>query len=129
MRILLADDHPIVRRHVRHILEAEPGWRVCAEAVTGREAVDMTTAERPDIIVLDVSMPELSGLQAAKLIHEAFPEIDIIILTMHEPFELRGQLVPSVRACIQKTDLQLLVDAVREVSQIHSRDRVEVPHA
>jgi DNA-binding NarL/FixJ family response regulator len=78
----------------------------------------MTAAQRPDVVVLDVSMPELNGLQAAALIHEEFPSIDIIILTMHEPAELMDHVaLPGVRVCLQKTDLQLLVDAIREVSQ------------
>jgi DNA-binding NarL/FixJ family response regulator len=116
MRILLADDHPVVRRHVRDILQTEEGWEVCAEAATGREAVLMTAREHPDVVVLDLSMPELTGLQAAKLIHQHFPETEIIVLTMHEPGGLMPQLAASgVRTCVQKSDLQDLVDAVREV--------------
>jgi DNA-binding NarL/FixJ family response regulator len=116
MRILLADDHPVVRRHVREILQSEIGWEVCAEAATGREAVLLTAREHPDIVVLDLSMPELTGLQAAKLIHQHFPETEMIVLTMHEPSGLRSQLAESgVRACLQKTDLQDLLDTVRDV--------------
>jgi DNA-binding NarL/FixJ family response regulator len=116
MRILLADDHPVVRRHVRDILQTEEGWEVCAEAATGREAVLMTAREHPDVVVLDLSMPELTGLQAAKLIHRHFPETEIIVLTMHEPAGLMPQLAASgVRTCVQKSDLQDLVNAVREV--------------
>ena len=128
MRILLADDHPIVRRHVRNVLLHEEGWEVCAEAKTGREAVLMTAAVQPDIVVLDLSMPELSGLEAARLIHEQFPDMELIILTMYEPFELMDQLAASgVRTCVMKTDLQDLVHAIRElpnVSRTFSTDRV-----
>ena len=65
MRILLADDHPVVRRHVRNLLQTELGWEVCGEAASGREAVVMTAASHPDLVVLDLSMPELNGLEAA----------------------------------------------------------------
>jgi len=116
MRILLADDHPVVRRHVRDILQTEQGWEVCAEAATGREAVLMTATEHPDIVVLDLSMPELTGLQAAKLIHQHFPDTEMIVLTMHETAGLMPELAASgVRACIQKSDLQDLIEAVRDV--------------
>ena len=90
-RILLADDHPIVRRHVREILQSA-GWEVCGEAANGREAVALTATHRPDIVVLDLSMPDMDGLQAARLIHEQFPETAMIILTMHEPFGLVDEL-------------------------------------
>jgi DNA-binding NarL/FixJ family response regulator len=116
MRILLADDHPVVRRHVRNILQTELGCEVCGEAKSGREAVVMTAASHPDLVVLDLSMPELNGLQAARLIHEQFPETEMIVLTMHDPLDLKDELrAAGVRTCIQKTDLQDLVDAVRDV--------------
>ena len=80
LRILIADNHPVVRRHVREILETEQDWEVCAEAATGREAVAMTSAHRPDIVVLDLSMPELNGLQAARQIHDLFPKTGLLSL-------------------------------------------------
>jgi len=67
LRILLADDHSVVRRIVRNFVQSEAGWEVCAEATNGREAVAMTAAEHPDVVVLDLSMPDLNGLQAATL--------------------------------------------------------------
>jgi len=68
LRILLADDHSVVRRIVRNFVQSESGWEVCAEATTGREAVVMTAKEHPDVVILDLSMPDLNGLQAASLI-------------------------------------------------------------
>ena len=116
MRILLADDHPVVRRHVRNLLQSELGWEVCGEASSGREAVVMTAAERPDLVVLDLSMPELNGLEAAKLIHEQFPETEMIVLTMHDVLDLADELhTVGIRTCIQKTDLQGLVNAIRNL--------------
>jgi DNA-binding NarL/FixJ family response regulator len=121
-RILVADDHSIVRRHVREVLESEEGWEVCAEAATGREAVEMTASERPDVVVLDLCMPELNGLQAARQIHEQFPETGMLLLTMHDPLELIDQVIAyGVRTCVLKTDLHHLVAAVRGVWQ-QSRD-------
>jgi DNA-binding NarL/FixJ family response regulator len=118
LRILVADDHPVVRRHIRNILQDEKDWVVCGEARTGREAVAMALAEHPDVVVLDLSMPELDGLQAARLIHEQFPETELILLTMHEPLELMDQLnACGVRTCIAKTDLSDLVCAVRELGR------------
>jgi DNA-binding NarL/FixJ family response regulator len=113
MRILLADDHAIVRRHVRNMLQAQ-GWEVCAEATNGREAVDLTAKERPDLVVLDLSMPGLHGMEAARLIHEQVPETEIIVLSMYEPYEVMAQMAGSgVCACVLKTDLEELVVAIR----------------
>lgn len=121
-RILVADDHSIVRRHVREVLESEEGWEVYAEAATGREAVEMTASERPDVVVLDLCMPELNGLQAARQIHEQFPKTAMLILTMHDPTELLDQVIAyGVQTCLLKTDLHHLVAAVRCVWK-QSRD-------
>ena len=112
-RILLADDHPAVRRCIRLVLEAE-GWEVCGEAATGREAVAMTAAQRPDIVVLDLSMPDLNGLDAARKIHQEFPQTETFILTMHDAAVFIPDLRASgVRACLLKTDVQILIDEVR----------------
>lgn len=118
LRILLADDHSVVRRIVRNFVQSESGWEVCAEATTGREAVVMTAAEHPDVVILDLSMPDLNGLEAATLIHNQFPEMQLILLTMHDSLELKDQLTASgVRACIRKDDLNLLVEAIRSACQ------------
>ena len=118
LRILLADDHLVVRRIVRNIVQSELGWEVCGEARTGREAVAMTAAEHPDVVLLDLSMPDLNGLQAAKLIHDQSPETALILLTMHDPVELIDQLAAAgVRTCIQKTDLHHLVKMIHDACQ------------
>ena len=128
MRILLADDHAIVRRHVRNMLLAQKGWEVCAEAATGREAVALAAKELPDLVVLDLSMPGLNGIEAAKLIHEQFPEMDMIILSMHEPYEVMDQLAGSgVRACVLKTDLEDLVVAIRGMQKFRTSTTVVAP--
>ena len=71
LRILVADYHVVVRRGVRTLLQTQPGWEVCGEAATGREAVEKTEKLKRDIVILDIAMPELNGLEAARLI--AFP--------------------------------------------------------
>jgi DNA-binding NarL/FixJ family response regulator len=122
LRILLADDHSVVRRIVRNFVQGESGWEVCAEATTGREAVVMTAAEHPDVVVLDLSMPDLNGLQAATLIHNQFPETQLILLTMHDSLELKDQLTASgIRACIRKDDLNQLVVAIRNACQLEPK--------
>ena len=70
LRILIADDHDLMRRGVKTLLESRPGWRVCGEANTGRDAVSKSEELRPDIVILDLSMPDLNGLEAARRIRK-----------------------------------------------------------
>ena len=88
LRILLADDHEIVRRGLKELLEEQIGWTVCAEAANGREAVELAVESRPQVAVLDFSMPELNGLEATRRIRQAAPETEVLIFTMHESEEL-----------------------------------------
>src|ERR1700757_1230336 len=85
IRILIADDHEIFRRGLRSLLESHPEWEVCGEAVDGQEAVDRFKELQPDVIVLDVGMPRLNGLEAAELIRKQVPDSRIVILSQHEP--------------------------------------------
>jgi len=121
-RILIADDNAMVRRYVHEALEDEGGCEVCGEASTGREAVSMTAQLKPDIVVLDLSMPEINGLEAAQEIHRKFPETEILILSMHDAPELmEAALASGARAYLLKHDLRQLIDAVRsiQVRSIH----------
>jgi DNA-binding NarL/FixJ family response regulator len=83
-RILLADDHALVRRGVRLILDGEPDLEVVAEAGDGAEAIERARAERPDLAVLDIAMPRLTGLQAARELSRVMPELRILMLTMYD---------------------------------------------
>jgi DNA-binding NarL/FixJ family response regulator len=116
IRILIADDHEMVRRGVRSVLEQQPDWVVCAEATTGRETVAAAVRERPDVIVLDISMPELNGLEAARQIRHVWPA-NIIVLTMHDSDELVAEVLDAgARGYVLKSDAgRLLVDAVTAV--------------
>jgi DNA-binding NarL/FixJ family response regulator len=117
VRILVADDHEIVRQGLRALLEAQPGWQVVAEAVDGREALDKAKRLRPDVVVLDVSMPNLNGLEATRQIRKALPETEVLILTMHDSEQLvREVLEAGARGYVLKSDAgRELVTAVESV--------------
>jgi DNA-binding NarL/FixJ family response regulator len=117
IQILLADDHAIMRRGLRGLLETHDGWHVCGEAGNGREAVGLAVDLKPDVVVLDLSMPELNGLEAASQIRSTLPETEILIFTMHESEELiREALSAGVRAVVVKSDVEgHLIAAVESV--------------
>ena len=119
LRILLADDHSIVRRGLKELLEEHVGWSVCAEAATGREAVEMAIEHRPQIAVLDLSMPELNGLEATRRIRQAVPETEVLVFTMHESDELvREVLAAGARGYLLKSDAaDQLVPAVESLAR------------
>src|SRR5262245_5720739 len=94
IRILIADDHEIVRRGLRTVLEGQAGWVVCGEAGTGREAVAKAVDLLPDIVVLDISMPELNGLEATRQIRRLSPA-KILILTVHEADEVASEVLDA----------------------------------
>ncbi|HEY3093607.1 MAG TPA: response regulator transcription factor [Vicinamibacterales bacterium] len=114
IQILIADDHEVVRQGIHALLEGHEGWRICAEASTGREAVAQAKEFRPDVVVLDVGMPELNGLEAARQIRASVPDARILILTVHEIENLAQDFVEAgARGYILKSDAgRLLIDAI-----------------
>ena len=105
LKILVADDHDIIRRGLKHLLTARPGWDVCAEAKTGREAVTLAEQLRPDVVVMDIGMPDLNGLEAARRIRKSLPKTEILILTLHFSDQLVREIVDvGARAYITKSD-------------------------
>jgi DNA-binding NarL/FixJ family response regulator len=84
VRILIADDHALMREGVRTILSNNPEWEICGEAEDGQEAVEKFRSLKPDLIILDISMPTLTGIAAARQIREMAPATKIVMLTMHE---------------------------------------------
>jgi DNA-binding NarL/FixJ family response regulator len=104
MRVLIADDHEMVRHGIRALIEHRPGWQICAEATNGQEAVDLAVSLQPDLIVLDLSMPVMNGLQAAKKIRELAPVTKIIVLSMHDsPHARREAEKAGAHAYVSKT--------------------------
>lgn len=118
MRILLADDHEAVRRGLRALLETQEHWKVCGEAEDGRDAVEKTRALKPDMVILDISMPALSGFGAARLIKELCPGIPILVYSMHrsQAFLEEARRI-GVNGYISKSEdgptLLMAVDAVQ----------------
>lgn len=105
LRILIADDHDLMRRGIKGMLVSRAGWEVCAEASTGREAVKLAGELKPDIAILDISMPDLNGVDAAKRIRKESPNTEILILSMHYSDQLiRDILEAGVRGYIVKSD-------------------------
>jgi DNA-binding NarL/FixJ family response regulator len=105
LRILIADDHELARHGIRAVLENHPGWEVCGEARDGRESVELAAATRPDIVLLDIGMPNLNGLEAARQILANTPEVAILILTMHDSDNVvREVLRAGARGFLLKSD-------------------------
>ena len=119
LRILVADDHAVVRRGVRALLEGQMDWQVCGEASTGPEAVEQTRLLDPDILVLDLSMPELNGLDATRRILRESPRTQVLVLTMHHSEELAHQVLQAgARGYVLKSDADReLVAAVDSLQQ------------
>lgn len=118
LRILVADDHDVVRRGLRAILEAEPGWEVVADVANGRSAVERGRELKPDVAVVDISMPELSGFEATRRLLAASPETRVVILSMHESDEVIREVVKAgARGYVLKGDAgRDLVAALRAVA-------------
>lgn len=118
-RVLLADDHEIVRAGLRRVLEASPDFEVVGEASTGREAVEMTLEMRPDVVVLDIAMPELNGLEATRQIVKDLPDAEVLILTVHDSESvIREVLNAGARGYLLKSDASRhLVAAVESLSR------------
>jgi len=105
LRILVADDHEVVRHGVRALIEGHGGWEVCAEACDGREAVEKALQFRPDVVVLDIGMPNLNGLEATHQILRSVPQSRVLILTMHESEQVvREVLEAGARGFLLKSD-------------------------
>src|SRR6202167_4679123 len=105
LRILIADDHEVARQGIRALLEAHPGWEVCAEAKDGREAVELAATVNPALILLDIVMPNLNDLEAPRQILASSPEVPILILTMLDSDQVvREVLRAGARGFLLKSD-------------------------
>jgi DNA-binding NarL/FixJ family response regulator len=119
LRILLADDHDILRQGLKLLLEAQPDLHVVGEARTGRSTVEQVTALQPDIVVLDISMPDMDGLEACQHIRHQHPTIQVLILTMHESEEyfLQALRMGASGYLVKKAAPSELCAAVRTIAQ------------
>jgi len=104
-RVLVADDHEIVREGLRALLERQPGWDVCGEAIDGREAVEEAGKLKPDIVIMDIGMPELNGLDATRQIKRLLPMTEVLIFTAIETEEIvRHVFKAGARAYLLKAE-------------------------
>lgn len=113
IRILVVDDNPAVRHYLRALLEQQSTWQVCDEARTGGEAIQRVIKNPPDVIVLDFQMPDLNGLDVARQISGLFPEIPILMVTIHLSKQLAEEARRvGIRGACAKTDVGSIVEAV-----------------
>ena len=119
LRIFIADDHLALQEGVRTIIEQQPGWKVCGTAITGREAVESARKLSPDIVVLDLVMPELNGLEVLRQIKRFLPQTEVLIFTAHFEEELiRQAFRAGARSFIMKTEpLSSLVEGIRSLAE------------
>lgn len=119
LRVLVADDHDLIRRGVRDLLASRSGWRVVGEACTGTDAVRKAVELKPDVAILDFSMPELNGPAAAAQIAEKVPETGVVVLTMHDSEQvMREVLQTGARGLVLKSDADRdLLEAVEAVAK------------
>ena len=106
-RVLIVDDHAVIRRGVQSILQSSPEWEFCGEAADGREAVRLAEVLKPEIIIMDVSMPVLNGLEATRIIRNALPGTKVLLLTLHSSTELvRSAFRAGAKGYVLKSDAE-----------------------
>jgi DNA-binding NarL/FixJ family response regulator len=117
VRILIVDDHDVVRKGLRAVISAHEGWEVCGEAGTGAGAVTLALQEKPDVIIMDIHMPDLNGLDAAQAILAQLPSTQVLILSAHESESLiRRMLASGARGYVLKADIcEDLISAVESI--------------
>jgi DNA-binding NarL/FixJ family response regulator len=112
VRILIVDDHELVRRGLRSILVTRPEWEICGEAVDGSDAIERARELKPDVVLLDITMPHVNGLDAARIIRRDVPQAKVIILSQYEGSQMRARaLEAGAQSYVSKSDAsrQLLI--------------------
>ena len=118
LRIMIVDDHEVVRRGLQALLRTQAGWEIVGEASDGAEAVRKANQLKPDVVVMDITMPMMSGLDATKLIRESAPETRVLIFTMHNSEQMmQAALEAGARGYVLKSDAgNNLITAIKAVS-------------
>jgi DNA-binding NarL/FixJ family response regulator len=120
LRILIADDHEVVRAGVRSLLESQPDCEICGEAITGHQVVALARQLKPDVAILDISMPELNGLEATRQIRMVAPTVQVLILSVHESEELvREILNAGAHGYVLKSDAGRELTAAMQALRKH----------
>ena len=116
--ILIADDHEVVRSGLRFILEGRSGWQIVAEAADGKEAIDKAIETKPDVAIIDYSLPVMNGIEATRQIRARLPKTEVLIFTMHDSDALLGEVLQAgARAFLLKSEAQhFLIGAVESLS-------------
>jgi DNA-binding NarL/FixJ family response regulator len=117
--VLFADDHAVLRRGIRNLVDEQADMKVVAEAANGEEAVSMALRAKPDVAILDITMPRMNGLEAARRILAALPKTEILILTVHHSNEIVDEVLESgAHGCVLKSEAEEeLVETIRSLSQ------------
>jgi two-component system, NarL family, response regulator NreC len=116
-RIMVVDDSSAIRRALQRVLESNPDWAVCGEAADGVEGIQKAQELKPDLIVLDISMPVMDGLAAARIIHDMLPDVPLILCSLHSDDVVQGEArAAGASAVISKSqNVDRLVAAAREL--------------
>jgi DNA-binding NarL/FixJ family response regulator len=119
IRVLLVDDHEIFRRGLRALLDKEPQFEVCGEAVDGQKAIEEAVRLRPDIIVMDISMPKMNGLEATKVISKQLPGVQVIVMSQHDSAHMKtAAIVEGASAYVTKSQVgRDLIRALQSVAE------------
>ena len=117
---MIVDDHPVVRKGLRALVESRRGWRVCAEAANGRDAIAKAQAQRPDVAIVDIGMPGLGGIEATRQIRKVSPETEVLILSAHGSEKLARELLDAgARGYLLKEDAD--VDLLEAIEALRKR--------
>jgi len=121
MRILIADDHHLIRRGVAELLSKEAGWEICGEATDAAQALQKASELNPDLVLLDISMPEGSGLEAARRIRQEIPHVRILMMSHHDATQFEQTAIDSgADGCIDKARLAL--DLIATIKSLQPRN-------
>ncbi len=123
MRILIADDSELIRRCVSALLSAEPAWEICGEAPDSAEALRKARALQPNLILLDISMPGIGGLEVARHLRRELPETKIVVMSQHDPRHMRERVIDAGGdACLDKGLLAIeLITTIKKLTfSVHS---------